>query len=108
MANMSKMAQVMEEEEEDFECCVCFEQKKYKPVHEPVLFNGLCCERHHKVCFPCVSKLLKTCDDEDSHCLGYNWKCPLCRKVSGIGISSQLIGAISGSWKTVDKICLRD
>ena len=108
MANMSKMVPIVEDEEEDFECCVCFEQKKFKPVHPYVLFNGLTCERHHKVCFPCVSKLLKTCDDKECKCLGYNWKCPLCRGVVGIGVASQLIGVISGSWKKVKEISLRD
>ena len=108
MANMSKMTQMeSQEEEEDLECCVCFEQKKFKPVHSYVVFNGLTCERHHKVCFHCVSKLLKTCDDEECKCLGYNWKCPLCREVLGIGRASQLIGVISGSWKKVREISLR-
>ena len=105
MANMSKMAQVMEE---DFECCVCFEQKKFKPLPTYVVFNGLSCERHHKVCFPCVSKLLKECDDECKCCIGYNWKCPLCRGVNGLVKASQLIGVISGSWKKVKEINLRD
>ena len=108
MGNMSKMTTTIEEEEEeDFECCICYEQKKFRLVNECVVFNGLRCERNHKVCFACVNKLLNECGDDNCKCIGYNWRCPCCRELSGIGDASQLIGVISGSWKKVSELQIK-
>jgi len=103
MGNMSKMTTTKEEEKEDFECCICYEQKKFRTGNKFIL-NGLKCQRAHKVCFACVNKLLNECGDDKCKCLGYNWRCPLCRELVGIGLGSQLIGVISGSWKKVKEL----
>ena len=108
MGNMSKMTTTIEEEEEeDFECCICYEQKKFKLLNDSVVFNGLRCERTHKVCFACLNKLLNECGDDNCKCIGYNWKCPCCRQLNGIGRASQLIGVISGSWKKVNELTIK-
>jgi len=104
---MSKMTTTIEEkEEENFECCICYEQKKFK-LGKRIVFNGLRCQRNHIVCFACVNKLLNECGDDCCKCIGYNWKCPCCRELVGIGLASQLIGVISGSWKAVKEISSR-
>ena len=101
MTNLeANVATNMEEEKEKYECCVCWEVKKYS-FRGFTEFNGLCCQHMHKVCFTCVKKLLRECRSENCKCLGYNWKCPLCRGEAGLGRADQLVAVMSGSWKTV-------
>tara|TARA_E500000305_G_C3810065_1_gene138043 strand:+ start:48 stop:434 length:387 start_codon:yes stop_codon:yes gene_type:complete len=82
-------------------CCICLEVKNFS--HKDFkTFNGLSCKRNHLVCFVCVKKLLLECrEGEDCNCIGYFWKCPCCRMGAGLVKASQLLGVMSGSWKSV-------
>ncbi len=80
-------------------CCCCFEERIFQGG-----FNGLCCSRYHKVCFPCLKKLIAFCDCERPDCFGVSWKCPLCRQRSALATPQQLIGIERGSWRAVCKI----
>lgn len=118
MANMSKMIEMLGEEKhhhKNFNCCVCWEEKKFKITNdmfdnydEPsIIFNGLICHMKHQLCFGCVNKIVKECDYEKCDCIGYNYKCPLCRGEIGIHQAWQLIAITAGSMKTVKEIGLR-
>jgi len=90
--------------DDDYKCCVCYEVKKFTHDGRTIL-NGLACggDGNHRVCCKCIKKLLRDCGGncEDCRCLGYSWKCPLCRRIAGLCTPSQLVAVMSESWKTV-------